>query len=67
MEFHFHWGSVDQLEFNQPTGGSEHTINGFKYFSEIHLEHWKAEYESFETALTKPDGLAVLGYFIEIV
>merc|ERR1711970_1257031 len=64
LQFHLHWGSVNEM--NTPTGGSEHTMDGYRYFSEIHLVHWKAEYGDVGTALGKSDGLGVLGYFIDI-
>ena len=36
-QFHFHWGSSD-------APGSEHLINGERYFAEIHLVHFKVIY-----------------------
>ena len=57
-QFHFHWGSANQA-------GSEHTLEGKQYFSEVHLVHFKAEYETIGNSVNKGDGLAVLGFFIE--
>lgn len=58
-QFHFHWGSKSDR-------GSEHTLNDYVYSSELHLVHWNAsKYSSFSEAVDKPDGLAVLGFFIK--
>ncbi|KAK3085430.1 hypothetical protein FSP39_003195 [Pinctada imbricata] len=59
-QFHLHWGSTNDR-------GSEHTINGKMYAAELHLVHWNSSrYDSFAEAADKPDGLAVLGYFVKI-
>jgi len=59
-QFHFHWGRDD-------TCGSEHTIDGQCYPSEVHLVHWNSEkYASIGEAVTKDDGLAVLGALIKV-
>ncbi|KAI4889929.1 hypothetical protein NFI96_025505, partial [Prochilodus magdalenae] len=58
-QFHFHWGG-------KGCHGSEHTVNGKTYSSELHLVHWNsARYSSFGEAVAAPDGLAVLGIFLE--
>ena len=57
-QFHFHWGSSDH-------GGSEHTLEGEQFFSEVHLVHFKSEYGTIGNSVDKSDGLAVLGFFIE--
>ncbi|KAJ8271382.1 hypothetical protein COCON_G00102410 [Conger conger] len=58
-QFHFHWGG-------KGCQGSEHTVNGKTYASELHLVHWNAaRYKSFGEAASAPDGLAVLGVFLE--
>ncbi|XP_034048255.1 carbonic anhydrase 7 [Thalassophryne amazonica] len=58
-QFHFHWGGKSGL-------GSEHTVAGKKYDSELHLVHWNVvKYKSFAEAAKAPDGLAVLGIFLE--
>ncbi|OON21158.1 carbonate dehydratase, eukaryotic-type, partial [Opisthorchis viverrini] len=54
-QIHFHWGS-------DGNGGSEHTINGKAYVMETHVVTFKKSYGDFQTALTKSDGLAVLGF-----
>uniref|UniRef100_T1ISC0 Carbonic anhydrase n=1 Tax=Strigamia maritima TaxID=126957 RepID=T1ISC0_STRMM len=59
-QFHFHWGRDDKT-------GSEHTIDGVAFPSEVHLVHWNAEkYASFSEAASKDDGLAVLGVLIQV-
>ncbi|KAJ8400453.1 hypothetical protein AAFF_G00395770 [Aldrovandia affinis] len=58
-QFHFHWGHDD-------CHGSEHTVDGKTYASELHLVHWNAsKYQTFGEAAAAPDGLAVLGVFLE--
>ncbi|BFZ04459.1 hypothetical protein BsWGS_07498 [Bradybaena similaris] len=59
VEFHFHWGSTDEV-------GSEHAINGRKYPLEMHLVSYAEKYGNVKEAMTKPGGLAVLGVFFEI-
>ncbi|XP_048868878.1 carbonic anhydrase 15-like [Brienomyrus brachyistius] len=56
-EIHFHWGSV-----NHP--GSEHTVNGKRYQMEMHIVSLKKELAE-EKGRQIPDGIAVLGFFIE--
>ncbi|KAM6109100.1 carbonic anhydrase 9-like [Phoenicopterus ruber ruber] len=59
VQLHLHWGS--------PAGpGSEHTINGRRFAAEIHVVHYNTKYDSFKEALVHPDGLAVLGAFLEV-
>ncbi|XP_076826764.1 carbonic anhydrase 1-like [Brachyhypopomus gauderio] len=58
-QFHFHWGSSDHK-------GSEHTVDSRVYPAELHLVHWNTRYPSFSEAASKPDGLAVVGVFLEI-
>jgi len=57
-QFHMHWG-------DDVRGGSEHTLDDKRYFSEVHLVHYKEEYGTIGDSLDKGDGLAVLGFFIE--
>ncbi|XP_010007078.1 PREDICTED: carbonic anhydrase 9 [Chaetura pelagica] len=58
-QLHLHWGS--------PLGpGSEHTINGHRFAAEIHVVHYNTKYDSFKEAMVHPDGLAVLGAFLEV-
>ncbi|XP_068891147.1 carbonic anhydrase 6 isoform X4 [Aphelocoma coerulescens] len=58
VQMHLHWGGLD-LE----TSGSEHTIDGMRYFAELHIVHYNsANYSSFEEAKDKPQGLAVLAF-----
>ncbi|XP_039610240.1 carbonic anhydrase-like isoform X2 [Polypterus senegalus] len=59
-QFHFHWGSTDHH-------GSEHTINGKSFAAELHLVHWNADkYASLAEAAQHPDGLAVVGVFLQV-
>ena len=58
-EFHFHWGEKN-------TCGCEHTLNGQRFAAELHLVHWNTDlYSTEKDALSGPDGLAVLGVFLE--
>uniref|UniRef100_A0A8C6Z0Y4 Carbonic anhydrase n=1 Tax=Nothoprocta perdicaria TaxID=30464 RepID=A0A8C6Z0Y4_NOTPE len=59
-QFHFHWGT-------KPSQGSEHTVDGKPFPSELHLVHWNArKYATFGEAAAAPDGLAVIGVFLEV-
>ncbi|XP_040185299.1 carbonic anhydrase 7 [Rana temporaria] len=59
-QFHFHWGT-------QRHEGSEHTVDGKSYPCELHLVHWNAKsYPTFADAAGAPDGLVVIGVFLEI-
>ncbi|KAK2853916.1 hypothetical protein Q5P01_006577 [Channa striata] len=58
-QFHFHWGGKGCC-------GSEHSVAGKNYASELHLVHWNAvKYRTYGEAATAPDGLAVLGIFLQ--
>lgn len=59
-QFHFHWGKGNDT-------GSEHTVDGKMYASEVHLVHVNTEkYKTIEEAVGQPDGLCVLGAFLKI-
>ena len=59
-QFHAHWGSDNSK-------GSEHTVDGESYAAELHLVHWKqSKYSSPSEACGQPDGLAVVGRFIQV-
>ncbi|KPP57749.1 carbonic anhydrase-like [Scleropages formosus] len=58
-QFHFHWGASDDR-------GSEHTVDGAKFPAELHLVHWNTKYPNFAQSTTQPDGLAVIGVFLQI-
>ncbi|CAG5907289.1 unnamed protein product [Menidia menidia] len=60
VQFHFHWGD----SHHHP--GSEHMINGKRYPMEMHLVSLKKGL-SQEDAKNHPDGIAVLGFFIDEV
>ncbi|CAG5082134.1 Oidioi.mRNA.OKI2018_I69.PAR.g10039.t1.cds [Oikopleura dioica] len=57
--FHFHWGD------KAGQGGSEHTINGHHTFAEVHFVHYRSDID-LVTGLGLGDGLAVLGFMIEV-
>uniref|UniRef100_A0A182Q233 Alpha-carbonic anhydrase domain-containing protein n=1 Tax=Anopheles farauti TaxID=69004 RepID=A0A182Q233_9DIPT len=57
-QLHFHWGLGDG-------SGCEHTLEGSTYSMEAHAVHYNAKYGSFAEAVDKPDGLAVLGFFVQ--
>ncbi|XP_062992978.1 carbonic anhydrase 4-like [Elgaria multicarinata webbii] len=56
--FHLHWGNGD----SKP--GSEHYIDNRRYSMELHIVHTKNNM-SMSDALKDPEGIAVLGFFIE--
>ncbi|CAO2610314.1 Carbonic anhydrase 7 [Lemmus lemmus] len=59
-QLHFHWGKKHDV-------GSEHTVDGKSFPSELHLVHWNAKkYSTFGEAAAAPDGLAVVGVFLEV-
>lgn len=58
LQFHFHWGSESHC-------GSEHLLNGRQFSAELHIVHMNEMYDSFDEALTKDDGLCVIGAFID--
>ncbi|KAF3841293.1 hypothetical protein F7725_007155 [Dissostichus mawsoni] len=58
VQFHLHWG-------NNGGPGSEHTIDGEQYPMELHIVHMKHHYTDLTTALSDPEGVAVLGFFYE--
>ncbi|CAB3401019.1 unnamed protein product [Caenorhabditis bovis] len=55
-QFHLHWGQNDDV-------GSEHSLGSLHYPGEIHLVHIR-EGLSVQEALTRPDGIAVVGVFL---
>uniref|UniRef100_A0A8C4PXR8 Carbonic anhydrase 4 n=1 Tax=Eptatretus burgeri TaxID=7764 RepID=A0A8C4PXR8_EPTBU len=58
-QFHLHWG-------NRTAAGSEHQLNNTQLPMELHIVHHKASYGDITQALSKPDGLAVLGFWIDV-
>jgi len=59
VQLHFHWGS------NSIDGGSEHVIKSKRYAAELHLVHYNTKYNSLAEAVTKSDGLAVIGVLMD--
>uniref|UniRef100_A0A3P9QK25 Carbonic anhydrase n=1 Tax=Poecilia reticulata TaxID=8081 RepID=A0A3P9QK25_POERE len=60
LQFHFHWGteSADSV-------GSEHTVDQKQYPMEMHIVSKRKDL-TLDEALKTPDGLAVLGFLIEV-
>ncbi|XP_042241758.1 carbonic anhydrase 7-like [Homarus americanus] len=56
--FHFHWGTTRDK-------GSEHLLHGCSFSGEMHFVHVKEEYGTVQEALKHPDGLAVIGVWLE--
>ncbi|XP_070571841.1 carbonic anhydrase 9-like [Ptychodera flava] len=60
-QFHFHWGMKDSR-------GSEHYLEGSPYPAEMHIVTYDtARFSSEAEAVGKDRGLAVLGFFVELV
>jgi len=59
LQFHFHWAKKHQR------GGSEHTYNGKHTWGELHVVHYNTKYKSKPALMKQPDGLGVLGFFIQ--
>merc|ERR1739838_1113213 len=59
LQFHFHWAKKNQDR------GSEHKVNGERYWGEMHIVHYNRKYGTPAQAMKKPNGLAVLGFFIK--
>uniref|UniRef100_A0A3P9HWG6 Carbonic anhydrase n=1 Tax=Oryzias latipes TaxID=8090 RepID=A0A3P9HWG6_ORYLA len=58
LQFHFHWGSV-------ASDGSEHLLDSKRFPMEMHIVCIRKDLNRSE-ALAQSDGLAVLGFFIEV-
>uniref|UniRef100_A0A8C3YD01 Carbonic anhydrase n=1 Tax=Catagonus wagneri TaxID=51154 RepID=A0A8C3YD01_9CETA len=61
QQMHFHWGGA-----YSEISGSEHTIDGVRYVTEVHVVHYNSKYQSYDEAQTAPDGLAVLAALFEV-
>ncbi|XP_067884185.1 carbonic anhydrase 4-like [Heterodontus francisci] len=59
LQFHFHWGS------NVTSPGSEHAMDGKRAGMELHIVH-RQKGLNLSSAINHPEGLAVLGFLIEI-
>ncbi|APG58303.1 cell surface-binding protein [BeAn 58058 virus] len=53
-EAHFHWGYENF--------GSEHLVDNLQYASELQIIHWNKNYNSFEEALKKDKGIAIVSF-----
>ncbi|XP_060614009.2 carbonic anhydrase 14 isoform X1 [Anolis sagrei] len=61
VQMHLHWGSKGR------PGGSEHQVDGQSFPAELHVVHFNSEkYPNVSAALRQPDGLAVLGVFLQV-
>lgn len=60
LQLHFHWGGP-------ASNGSEHTLDSRRFPMEMHIVNMKSVHPNVSAALTDPTGLAVLGYFIDVV
>ncbi|XP_078128306.1 carbonic anhydrase 15 isoform X1 [Sander vitreus] len=60
IQLHFHWGGP-------ATNGSEHTVDRRRYPMEMHIVNMKSIHPNLTEALGDPTGLAVLGFFIDVV
>lgn len=56
---HFHWGARNNR-------GSEHILDDIRYPMEMHLIHRNKKYKDLKTSLGHPDGLTVLGIFLQV-
>lgn len=57
-QFHIHFG-------DNATSGTEHFIDGVGGPMEIHLVFFNSNYETFENAADKSDGLCAVGFLFE--
>jgi len=57
-QLHFHFGCKNDR-------GSEHTVNGKRASGELHLVTYNTKYSNFDAAVSRGDGLAVIGVFIQ--
>ena len=55
----FHWGSTDAQ-------GSEHFINGMGTAGEVHFIYFNRNYNTFENATSKSDGLIIIALRLEV-
>ncbi|XP_063001813.1 carbonic anhydrase 14 isoform X2 [Elgaria multicarinata webbii] len=60
VQLHFHWGRKGTAD------GSEHQVDGRAFPAELHVVHFNSDkYANVSEAKHQPDGLAVLGVFLE--
>ncbi|XP_058472628.1 carbonic anhydrase 15 [Solea solea] len=60
IQLHFHWGGPS-------ANGSEHTVDKRRYPMEMHIVNMKSIHPNLTAALDDPTGLAVLGFFIDVL
>jgi len=59
-QMHLHWAQNGQAFGN---GGSEHLLNSMRFWGELHVVCFNDKYA--DGHLDQPDGLAVLGFFVD--
>ncbi|XP_059099213.1 carbonic anhydrase-like isoform X2 [Tigriopus californicus] len=59
LQLHFHWGAND-------SSGSEHTFGQVRFPAEMHWVHYNMKYGSPSEAILQKDGLAVLGFMVDV-
>ncbi|XP_051795943.1 carbonic anhydrase 4-like [Acanthochromis polyacanthus] len=59
IQFHFHWGST-----SDDSKGSEHSVDSKRYPMEMHIVTKRKDL-TLDEAVKTPNGLAVLGFFME--
>ncbi|KAM6276174.1 carbonic anhydrase 1-like [Spheniscus humboldti] len=58
--------SLEHIDCQSDEQGSEHTVDGKKYASELHLIHWNSDkYSNVAEAFEKPGGLAIVTVFLK--
>ena len=60
-QMHLHWAQNGQAFGN---GGSEHLLNSMRFWGELHVVCFNDKYA--DGHLDQPDGLAVLGFFVDV-
>ncbi|XP_031771295.1 carbonic anhydrase 2-like [Apis florea] len=58
-QVHFHWGENEMR-------GSEHFVDGASMPMELHVVHYKEEYETLDLALRRPNGVTIIVYFCKV-
>ncbi|KAG7492147.1 hypothetical protein MATL_G00011330 [Megalops atlanticus] len=61
IQFHFHWGNTDEN-----SNGSEHSVDSKRYPMEMHIVSLRKGL-SVDQAKADPEGIAVLGFFIDVI
>lgn len=59
LDLHAHWGTSGD-------DGTEHSIDGQKFSTELHLVHINSRYKNLSEALNYVDGVLVVGLLFEV-